>query len=619
MILLLILYTSLPALLITLYAGLEGPGFYAGLALFLIQGTGEFLLIRSRNRERLVSGGILLFVALSAYALYTGLRLQEFYLPLFIHLYPGPVLTMAYVVIYKISRPRDFEKLSPGFSRIIILLFSYAVLLFMLALRQMGEAGFPGPGKDMFYSLYGALNFLPPIYFLNLLRNNSQKRVFLDKGRIWLRNEEITPLFSRTELALLDRAFAGDGRIRCSDAADSLNREEPGSPFLCRPGECKASLCLAYSAIYRHIKSLDRKMENLGLGMLMPPENKRDITIEGWLFIRDKEMRIMKKKVFPLRIPAVSLPGTGDKGAPAGSGKRFDEYVFSLSIALAGSSALLSEGFALAGKPLSLPSLITLTLAAAALLLLPLEKPKKKKLMVLPVLIVLLPFLLLGSAGEEQALTLSLKSLVLFIACFLSRFPYFEEHSDPESLRERAPNALFWLIWFYMIIISLFTEPAPLRNYPFLGNPGLSHVTQFSDHLLLFLLFFLSARFFSLSRKPLKMTGDAIEFNGRTLPLGQGKTDREILRGFILRRDEPYHCYEILNIVEPGKESCAKEHCKPSSCPSYQKIYKRIRTIRKYLQTTGIGTIVSPERKAASHREGWRLILFDDVYITDPD
>ncbi len=610
MILLLVLYTSLPVLLTALSIGNTGTAFYGGLGLFLLQTTAEVLIFRSRNRRRLIPGAVLFFTILAGAVTVAAMRLDPSYLLLLLDLYPGPLLTVSYVIIYKISRPRDFGKISPGFNRIIILLISYAALLLMLRFRRIITAT-PAPSvRDIFFAFYGAVNLLPPIYFLRTLRDSSLTRIYRKEGRIWLRNEEITSLFSRTELSLLNRAFKGDGRILCRDLVEDLNGGESPGKYLCRPGECKASLCPAYAAIYRHIKSLDRKMENLGLGMLMPPENKRDIITEGWLFIRNKEVRIMRKRSFPLKIPAAYSPENKTEKS-----KFSAALPLLLAIAFTGAFALCSEGLSLAGLLPAPQLLFPLTLTTACCLLCPLMGQPKWSRFIPTLILPLLSLSLIGPAGEAQALFLSLKSIVLFIICFLIRFPALETQLDSALLKEQAPNALFWLIWFYMILLSLFIDPLFTDASLLRNSEALPPSPPVSERLLLFLLFALSAGFFSLSRKALIVKQEKIEFNGRVLPEGLGKTDRIIFREFIQRRRRPLHCYEILELISPGKKANSGDDCKPSSCPSYQKIYKRIQTIRKYLQTTGIGTIASPERKVSSHKEGWRLILFDDVFI----
>ena len=621
MILILILYTSLPVLLTAFSTYEETSVFYGGFALFLFQTLTELFLFKSKSKQFVKRGTVLLFFILSATTLLAGIKLNWSYFLLFLHLYQGPLLTVAFVIIHKLNRPHDFEMLSPGFNRIIILLISYAALMAMLLIRHLILGTFSYSDKELFFNFYGILNLLPPIYFLNMLRESSQSKLYMDRERIWLRNEEITSLFNSTEMAMLRRIFSGENRIRCFEMFTEINRNDSLKKGQCLPGDCKASICPAYSVIYRQIKSLDKKMRNLGLGRFLPPENKRDITKTGWLFLRERDVVIARKQSLPLKIPATLYSDGGKESSNAeGMGRKLFfireaivGLLFPFVIALSGSYILGLEF--LSGRGLNPSSWGIASLVIAAPMIPALAKPSAKTWLAAITVPVLLPFTLLGSMGEEQVLFLSLKGLILVTVCVLARFPSMDRQTLSDSLKTFAPNALFWLIWFYMIAFSLTGQPTRSFASVIHGDFAIPRASMIFDNILLFLLFFLSARFFSLSRKPLTMKQDSILFKGRTLSTDLGERNAAILKEFIRRGSQPFHCYEILAFLDPAQISGPKDDCKPSSCSSYQKIYKRIQSIRKYLRTSGIGTIASPERKAASHREGWRLILHDDVFI----
>ena len=60
---------------------------------------------------------------------------------------------------------------------------------------------------------------------------------------------------------------------------------------------------------------------------------------------------------------------------------------------------------------------------------------------------------------------------------------------------------------------------------------------------------------------------------------------------------------------------CMSKSYTASKCPAYKKVYNRILTIKKLLESLEIGTVITPDNKMQIKDIGWKLRLFDDVRI----
>ncbi len=606
--LLLILYTSLPALIAAVISADNLFVNVSGAALFILQIVIEFFLLNLEKKRPLIILTSVLAAVFSAIVIFSGFIHQLIYFRLLINLYQGPLLTIIFVLIFKLSRSQDFSKLSKGLNRLILLLFSYSAMLILLLIHRLLQN--PLSAGEILLKLYEAFNYLPAVYFLWKLKNVFLSHIFIENEDIRYRNEDISSFFSEIELPILKKLITGK-RIRCRDIIPILNNNNKRRQFNCSPGSQLATDCPAYPIIYRHIKSLDKKLGNLGIGMIIPPENRKNVIELGWTFKPEKGVQIVKRRPFPLRIPVVSEVYKSEARTDSG-------LITMLLLSITGSAALAVE--AVYGAEGTLPRVIVPLLIAVFcfIIIFTLGRPVKvtgKSIIISITSLVITSFLLISVLSEQEVLMLVMKAIVLFVLCLMVRFPNLEKRSDISMLRERAPDWLFWLIWFYMVLLALFIDPGITFGISSTGMNTPMFLSFFINRIMLLLLFSLSARFFSMPQKPLVIKDSILDLNGRPLPACSGKDNFIIIKEFINNYEEPLHCYRILDMLNKEETSGCGGYCKSSICPHYQKIYKRIQTIRKYLQTTGIGTITSPERKAESHLEGWNLVLYDDVYI----
>ncbi|ADK80215.1 hypothetical protein [Sediminispirochaeta smaragdinae] len=211
--------------------------------------------------------------------------------------------------------------------------------------------------------------------------------------------------------------------------------------------------------------------------------------------------------------------------------------------------------------------------------------------------LLLLSFSTVPLVGELGALFLALKNSI-FMAILFLLVP--STHFDFQRFRKRSANIMFWLIWFYMAVLTAF-DPSLLSTQELFLNSTFGELfSMLIDRFFLFFVLVFSVGFYSLGNKILEIEGDSICFNGRELSGTLSGHNRAILSAFIGNPGRVLRCSDILKLLSPGQlDECTIE-CKPSLCKEYQRIYKRIRTIRRYLETTGIGTYHHKSRMAAA-------------------
>jgi len=636
----LILYASLPAL-VSGVTGLYSPGyqpedpravFLTGLILFLLQAGLCVLLFRIKKRWTALFAGLCSFLIPAAAGVLAGFFIHPVFFRMVICLYPSPVLTVAYSLIHKFMKRQAFEQLARSINRILLLLISYAVMLPVIQIRQ---------GIPVAAFLYESLNFIPAVLYLVRLRNSAERVVLLSPGGVRYRNEDIGSSFSRMQIFMIRFFLAHpDRRLRCRDILRTAGEWVPDCE--CTPEEgCKPSLCPGYAAVYRNIHDLKGKLENLGIGSIQSPGNKRDIRDEGWSLMPFRGVRFRVKGHFPADreiLSGTEVPGPAE--SPAGGTGRLKSPVpltapgdrkwsWKYLSPMALPYILLSSFFLAAEFTLSLnltggtgPVFAAAFTLGSVCFLLPFGfSGRKDFLRALAVCICLQQVLTLSAAPFSDEILnsfLVLKNLVVCTALLLMQFSRLEAHFPLEGFRRRAPDFLFWLIWFYIVAVLTFRNPFSFSagmTEVVAGRGGLTVLFLLHDRFLFVLLFIQSIIFNSLPRKYLKVMPDRILFRNRELPPGLSEDSVRLMREFFLKDRGSLFCRDIVSLLYPEESGRCGSVCKPSVCPAYQRIYKRIRVIRKYLETTGIGTIISPERKPGSREAGWQFVLYEDVYL----
>jgi len=602
-------YSAIPALFSGVVAG--STALYQGIILSCIQAVGVAVIFRQKS-SRLAFTLLILLVLIVAGISIAG---DVFFFMMFLmKLYPGPLLAVTFSLVYRFARRSDFANLSRGLNILILVLGSYSILLVLLQLENAAYGSKEVFGSAAFLlGIYEGLSYIPALVLLIIHRGGSEANVLSISGRIIFQYQDITDLFTSLEQEILRQYVSkASGRIHCRD----LSRLTSGAEYCKNSGTCKASRCPAYAVIYRSINSLSKKLETMGIGSVVPPENKREIIVKGWSINQCKGVKITNKPqstFFAGLIPAKIECGSRQpaiSGLPSAWFFRFQRGL-PFAVALGGAVLISAELFVYS----SLPDLVFLFWVCAEIFLLLIslifrKHRFQKTAMVFSFLgIIFLPFFLVAWIPEISAVMFSLKNCAVFTILQLSRIPLLEIDHDPKRLRELISSAVFWLIWFYMTALIAIELPIPAIA----GR--LSLVFDVLDRLLLVWLLSSAVVFYSLRPKILTLIDGELLFENRRLVSGLSHANKRILQQFISSQDGILLCRDISKLLDDGRDICGDDDCKPSMCRRYQSLYKRIQILRCYLETTGIGTIISPERKPESYTQGWRFSAYENVII----
>ena len=161
-----------------------------------------------------------------------------------------------------------------------------------------------------------------------------------------------------------------------------------------------------------------------------------------------------------------------------------------------------------------------------------------------------------------------------------------------------------------------------------LKAPGTKNWILFNLYSLGYLFIGLDAVFFMKSKlfTQVRITSDSLFIDDIDYSQLLGQKDIQVLRLFIQNNQYKTSCSVIskellLDKNENGIiklidcETCIKEKQKATLCPYYRRIYNQVLKIKKFLETMGIGTILSPQNKMNIIRDGWILHIFENIRI----
>ncbi len=638
-IVLLALYSSLPALFTGVVAGRS----IEGLILFGVQLIAAGLLFKIRKRRQTFAAAVVFFLLLLLSGLSLGYLVHPFFYILLL-LYPGPILALSYSLVYRFSRRQDFSRLAHGINLILLLLLSYSIMLLVLKLHWILVSPEFFIGMDLAVNIYESLNYLPALYILFLLRNSADNTLKVVGGTFLFRNESIDVSLNPREHYILSFLLKSPSRsIRCRDLLLYYQQNGGDEKFTCEEIEnCRASRCPGYSIAYRNISSLGKKLESLGVGSILPPENKRDIVKKGWKLSLFSGVRVKFSKS-----PRTRQVYLGEKPSEAAfvllsegfGGKSFlrevlhekSPFLLAMLLAVLGTSLFTVQVASDSGtlftpgvprffdftSGIILPAIFVVEVGLLILstLLFRRKAFDGRSAFIVPGVLIFFSLALSPVMGEPAAFFLALRNMVLLAVLFLLIHTGMEPKLQPEGYRERVSGILFWLIWSYMVTFTVFDEPVFISGTFLIGVELYDAIFMVTDRLLLTILFILSVAFYSLPGRILEVRGGDLFFQKMAIDGKLSLINTQLLREFLISPEGILYCREILKKLEPEKAGVCDTGCKPSVCRYYQKIYKRIREIREFMETAGIGTIVSPDRFSAVHEEGWKLSLYEDVRI----
>lgn len=621
------IYYALPPLLTFLFLRGEFSNQRKGLILCGILGilslTWSLLSFLINKRRVLLWTGAISLLLLILGALLGGPGLHPYFFQWMISLYPGPLLAVTLAHFYRFSRRQQMDQLGKGIGFMRLWLLSYSLTLFLIQLHSIIEQGGFTQGFSLPLGWIEAVNYLPALLLLGTLKHSAGNLIELFSDGIQFRNEDIAESLSPVQQSILRRALEQQNYcFRCRDFAELQNEES-----LCDQEDfCKASLCNQYAKAYRNISRLNRVLRMLGIGEFQTPENKRDIVKLGWNLVLQRDVEL-KKNSAPLNSQR-QLSSPELQNYRRARRKAQGIYRLPIILILTGSVTVLSifevqsQSVQNGSGIYSSPVLLALIgLFSMGIYLLPYLLPYRGKYFIRAFILSLLGQTILWGAtgldlGEWPASYLVIRSIALSALIFMVSFSKIERIQRGMDLRSKAPGALFWLLWFYMAVLVVFKNPQAqgfheitMMDYSFL----------MADRLLLIALFLFSVKIYSLPSKALEIQRDSLRFNQEALPGEISQENFLLLKAFLMDPNGVLLCNQAMGLLSPQEKGICQESCKPSACRHYQRIYKRIQVIRRYVETAGIGSILSPQRHQSSREEGWRLVFFEDVYVVEPD
>ena len=603
------------------------PAFYnlaAGAAAVVIQLVLISFINFAVNFKSAVLRGIILLAFTAASGVILGRMLSPVFLRIVTVFYPGPFLASGFYIVKKYMRRSSFDQLAPGINRIIMILTSYSILLVFLNVYRYIHS----PEASFSEGAFGGLYFIPAVLLLVNLRNSSRDSLKILKDKIIFRNEDISGSFNRLQRYILGKfILARDSRVCCSEIVADLCSQDWGPETDCDcKGSCKPSMCRAYISIYRNIASMKKTLEHLGIAGIYSPENKRDIKEEGWklrLFsgVRlevEPQLESEPEKLFSLAekethnsFPTVNIIQKKSSAVPMWSAGNISVP----SVLLAFFNVVF---VALELKLFSLNHTAVLFYSAVYFIsaVFPFGYPGSSKRMKLFIcagsiyaaMLITLSFFI----PEETVLFILIKCLAVYLSVFLlhrGRLRFGDSRDN-----DKVSRLLFWFLWFYMAALLVFRDVS-IRDQFSDSSTMFYQFFYLHDRVIFIVLFLQSVFFLSNPGNWLEINGKEIKFNCNPVDAHLTEQNKKLFRLLIESDSAPVYCSRIAEIMYPEESSACLSLCKPSVCPLYQKMYKRIRVVGRYMENQGIGTVLSPPRKPNSKDEGWRAVLFENVYL----
>jgi hypothetical protein len=416
------------------------------------------------------------------------------------------------------------------------------------------------------------------------------------------------------------------GPVRCADLAANMEGNRTGR--CSAPDSCKPSICAEYALLYRSIHETRKRLEALNIGTIVGPENKMAVRDQGWQLTTAAgvELELDEAHQSPGRRRAQATWLRVDRRV----GRMGDESA-RRAVTIGSVMFSLIHAMVLAlrvrwAAPWAAADAVTAGtfLLACAVLCSPQVAGSRRGLVGS---IVWATAALIGAGyvatvrlPDEVVLTLSIKLVAGYLLLLVAAVRRIEVSENLDRFRPQVADALTWSIWFYLASIVLFPAVSPgdlvaggpvQRSALFMA--GYDHGA--ASALLVLALFFIAVR-----RPLVSVTSAGVMCNHRPLFDHASAINDLILRELILRY-QPQHpggallCAEAVRLIYPSDAALCDQICKPSLCPLYQKLYKRMREVRKALETRHLGTVIAPAPGETAQTQGWRVVFFDDVVV----
>ena len=217
-----------------------------------------------------------------------------------------------------------------------------------------------------------------------------------------------------------------------------------------------------------------------------------------------------------------------------------------------------------------------------------------------------------GLIDEEHAIFVIIKNFTISFAIFLLKYNSFESNGVSIIPKESVFRAVFWILWFYLAGILVF------RSFylPFYRtSENLLIIETISDSTVLAAVLLTSFWFLRHQSRILIVKNNNVQFTGKNIEGSFSPINLKIFRHFLKAPKGKLTCRDLVYYLYPKEAVICKKPCKPSLCPLYQRIYKRIRDVRKVVELLEIGTVLSPEKNSDVKKEGWKLLVYNDIDV----
>jgi hypothetical protein len=606
----------------------------AELAYQLGDGRGGLIIGKGYGTQGIFAAWFALVVAKAAISLVLGIFIHYEYLHLLLHLDIFPLLTFVVALLRQRVAARTLEKAQWPINLALVLLLSYVSVGTINGFSPLPPSGYPA--RQSAYQLFELANSIPLLLLLWRLHLDAQKQVVISGGRIQFRGTDISERFRPVQIDILTMlASARQHGVNCKKVSLEGLPGVPAEKGCLENSYCKPSICNRYMKIYREVNDLRKRLEQLGIGTIHGPENKRDIGEQGWVLQCLPGVKLLRRnaalEIQPTLTPPALVsstfhqPGYLETDNPSTERCRGEQLrtlprlVSGAFFVLAVSTATVFDLLQLVGPGSA--GTIAVFIISILLWLAPfmVKSPKGfvRTLAICGFLIQAGTLALTAPAERNAAFFLLVRGFALLLLSFMFNIRHFNNKAPIRAIRTASYGPVFWILWFYVIGLQVLrghpvalTGTSALVDLPWIG-------ILFFDRLLLIIVFAYSIGFIMNSPRLVSADGSGICINGRTVALAIGGSNATLLASFLGAPNKTLVCRDIVAADYPEEAQLCLGPCKSASCPAYQRIYKRVKEVREFLVVLDLGDIISPGKNSQAKESGWRLCLAEGVYSED--
>jgi len=152
----------------------------------------------------------------------------------------------------------------------------------------------------IFFNIYTLGILLAGLNAIIFTRSELFTHVRISSNSILIDDHDYTQLLSQKDVFIL-RLFAeaDDRRMNCAQIIHALSENasenggfQPPNCEMCLRKKYKATQCSSYRLLYNQILKIKKIIETMNIGTIVPPENKLNITREGWVFKLFENVRL---------------------------------------------------------------------------------------------------------------------------------------------------------------------------------------------------------------------------------------------------------------------------------------------------------------------------------------